>query len=325
MRSFSFTRITLMFGLLLALAAPVWAAAPDGWRGEWPGTDFTKHSVPFEEIISGGPPKDGIPAIDDPSFMPVGEIHTLSDREPVIRVAIGEDVRAYPLSILMWHEIVNDTVGGIPVAVTYCPLCNASIVFDRRVAGQTLSFGTTGKLRNSDLVMYDRQSESWWQQFSGEAIVGAMTGTRLERLPARVEPFGRFRKLAPAGVVMVPPGTHARPYGENPYEGYDSSSWPFLFKGVYPDAVPPLSYVVIVGGEAWSLELLRRAGRVESGDLVIVWDAGMASALDTGTVATGRDVGYVTVTRDGREIPHDVSFAFVFRAFHPDGQLHVPD
>ena len=127
--------------------------------------------------MSGGPPKDGIPSIDDPVFVAAGEVEDLADTEPVMSFFVGDDQRAYPLQILIWHEIVNDTVGGIPIAVTFCPLCNSAVVYDRRVGDAVLDFGTTGKLRNSDLVMYDRQTESWWQQFTGEGIVGVHTGT----------------------------------------------------------------------------------------------------------------------------------------------------
>ena len=154
------------------------------WQQEgWTKTDFSKSRVSWLEIVSGGPPKDGIPSIDNPIFKAVAGDKELTPRDPVIELAIGGDARAYPLRILIWHEIVNDTVAGVPVTVTYCPLCNSAIVFDRRVPPHVLDFGTTGKLRNSDLVMYDRQTESWWQQFTGEAIVGALTGTQLKLLP----------------------------------------------------------------------------------------------------------------------------------------------
>jgi hypothetical protein len=147
--------------LLLALVAASDAnAGPDSWRTEWPHTDFSRHSVAFEEIFSGGPPKDGIPAIDQRSFAPAADARDLAPREPVISIEIAGDARAYPLRVMIWHEIVNDTVGGTPVTITWCPLCNSSVLFDRRVDGRTLSFGTTGKLRNSDLVMYDRETES---------------------------------------------------------------------------------------------------------------------------------------------------------------------
>jgi hypothetical protein len=144
-----------------------------GWK-----TDFAKHSVPLSEFASGGPPRDGIPPIDRPKPTSQTEADEwISDREPVLAVEVGREVRAYPLQIMVWHEIVNDTLGGRPIAVTYCPLCNSSLVLDRRVRGRTLTFGTTGNLRNSDLVMWDRQTESWWQQLSAEAVVGELTGT----------------------------------------------------------------------------------------------------------------------------------------------------
>jgi hypothetical protein len=129
-----------------------------GWK-----TDFSKHSVPFEEILSGGPPKDGIPAIDRPTFVSVDDADRwLGDLEPIVVFAHDGEVRGYPWQILIWHEIVNDVVGGLPVSITYCPLCNTAIAFDRRVGDRVLDFGTTGKLRHSDLVMYDRQTETWW-------------------------------------------------------------------------------------------------------------------------------------------------------------------
>src|SRR6516225_9581281 len=159
--------LTAVFGLLVDACLGTLSADPISWRLEWPRTDFSKHSVPFAGIKSGGPPKDGIPAIDAPRFerladgKATGSSAALGDTEPVIAVSIGEDARAYPLRVLIWHEIANDAVGGTPVVVTYCPLCNAALAFERVVDGRVLDFGTTGKLRNSDLVMYDRQTESW--------------------------------------------------------------------------------------------------------------------------------------------------------------------
>ncbi|NQV56401.1 MAG: DUF3179 domain-containing protein, partial [Rhodospirillales bacterium] len=140
-------------------------ANPKLWQLEWPKTDFSKSSVEFSEIMSGGPPKDGIPAIDQPKFDEVGSVSGIGPKVPVISFSMNGEAKAYPLGILMTHEIVNDRVGGVPVVVTYCPLCNSSIVFDARLGGRTLDFGVSGKLRNSDMVMYDRQTESWWQQF----------------------------------------------------------------------------------------------------------------------------------------------------------------
>ncbi len=310
--------------VLLAGAAPA-HANPALWRFEWPNTDFSKSSVPFEDIISGGPPKDGIPAVDDPQFASVADARGMADSEPVISLAINGDARAYPLTILMWHEIVNDVVGGVPVTVTYCPLCNSAIAFDRRVGGRVLDFGTTGKLRYSDLIMYDRQTETWWQQFLGEAIVGELLGTRLEMIPVRVESFARFRERHPNGKVQTPPGGIFRAYGRNPYVGYDTSRFPFLYRGEVPDGLAPLAYVLAIGAKAWSLDYVREKKRIEDGDLIITWEPGQNSALDTPIVAEGRDIGNIAVQRMTAEglvdVVHDLTFAFTFHAFNPDVEI----
>ncbi len=153
-----------------------------GWE-----TDFSRHSVPYSEISSGGVPRDGIPPLDDPKFItPEQADQWLGDAEPVISFEINGEARAYPLQILSWHEVVNDEVGGVPVVATLCPLCNSAIVFDRTLDGVVHDFGVSGNLRNSDLIMWDRQTESWWQQFTGEAIVGELTGKKLTFLPASI-------------------------------------------------------------------------------------------------------------------------------------------
>ncbi len=316
--------------VLLFLASAHAAAGPvEAWRSAWPNTDFSRHSVPFEEIRSGGVARDQIPPIDDPVFVPVAEAEKLiAPTEPVIALEVGGVRRAYPLAVLIWHEIVNDTIAGRPVAVTYCPLCDAALVFDRRVAGRVLDFGTTGLLRFSDLVMWDRQTESWWQQFLGEALVGALTGERLEMLPSRVESFERFAAGGPGGEVLMPNDIAFRSYGSNPYPGYDGAYWPFLFGGEYPlAAVPPLARVARVGKRAWSVELLRKKGRVEAGDLILEWTPGQNSALDKAVIREGRDIGNVTVQRrtEGGLVHaiHDVTFAFAFLAFTPDGVIHT--
>jgi len=312
--------------VLLVVSASSAEAGPARWAHEWPKTDFEHVVVDLEEIRDGGPPKDGIPAIDSPRFLPVAEVDDLADAEPVIGLTVSGESRAYPLRILVWHEIVNDVIGGVPVAVTYCPLCNAGIVFERRLDGVVLDFGTTGKLRHSDLVMYDRQSESWWQQYSGEAIVGRYAGRTLEMLPARLESWADFRSRAPDGLVLEPRDPDARPYGENPYAGYDSAGMPFLYDGEVPTGIAPLARMVVVGEEAWSLDRLRRAGRIEAGDLVLSWHPGQTSALDEPRIAEGRDVGNIIVQRrqNGRleDVVHHVTFAFVFHAFEPGGTLH---
>ena len=304
---------------------------PSAWRRAWPDTDFSRHSVSFGTIKSGGPPKDGIPSIDAPAFKPLAAVESLSDDEPVIGLSHDGVWKAYPLRILVWHEIVNDTIAGRPIAVTYCPLCNSAIVFDRRVEGpdgqeRTLEFGTTGKLRNSDLVMYDRQTESWWQQFMGEAIVGALTGTRLDIVATRLESVADFRARAPADAqVLVPNDRYAKRYGYNPYRGYDTLARPFLYDGSVPEGIEPLARVVSLEGReaAWSFDLLRAKKRIETPDgTVLTWSPGQASAVDASFIPDGRDVGTVTATKNGEDQVYFVEFAFAFHAFHPDAPIH---
>ena len=317
-----------LFIAVLFVIALTAVANPVLWKLQWPKTDFDKRSIDLGEIMSGGPPKDGIPSIDRPKFVTVEQMTRakgLPGTEPVIAIRINGDARAYPLRILMWHEIVNDTVGGVPVTVTYCPLCNSAVVFDRRLDGRVLDFGTTGKLRKSDMVMYDRQTESWWQQFLGEAIVGELTGKLLKMLPARVESFARFAERAPRGKVLVPTGDVRRAYGRNPYAGYDSNPVPFLYRGEFPKGIAPLAYVLVVGQKVWALDLIRKLKRIEDGDLVITWEPGQNSALDRATIAESRDIGNLTVQRrttDGLvDAVHDLTFAFVAHAFLPDARI----
>ena len=169
----------------------------------------------------------------------------MKDEEPVMSLELNGEVKAYPLSILIWHEIVNDEVGGIPVSVTYCPLCNSAIVFDRRVEGEVLDFGTTGLLRKSDLVMWDRQTFSWWQQITGEAIVGDFTGTRLELIPAPVVSWAEFVAAFPEGKVLSRDTGFARDYDFAPYAGYDDlSNTPFLFSDRLNTRFPPMERIV---------------------------------------------------------------------------------
>ncbi|MFD2739859.1 DUF3179 domain-containing protein [Sulfitobacter aestuarii] len=315
-KKFSLALICLLWPLLVA-------AEPSVWRHEWPQTDFSRSSVgTWNEIRSGGPGKDGIPALDAPTFKPVAQERRIEPREPVITLELGKATpRAYPIRYLTWHEIINDSIGGVPVAVTFCPLCNSAMTFDRRVGGQVLRFGVTGKLRHSDMVMYDAQTQSWWQQAEGRAIVGALTGTKLRALPSWMESWSEFKARNPQGLVMAEPA-HNRAYGSNPYRGYDSAKRPFFYDGVPPPhGIAPLARVLRVGDRAWPLSRLAREEQIREAGLVISWRAGQASALDTAKIGAGRDVGSIRV-RDGqgRDVAHDVMFAFAYHAFWPQGR-----
>jgi hypothetical protein len=301
-------------------------------REGWEETDFSKRLVPLDEFLSGGPPKDGIPAIDEPRFVSVREANEfLEPKEPVIELVLEGEARAYPIQILIWHEIANDEVAGVPVAVTFCPLCNTAIVFDRRVDGEATTFGTTGKLRHSDLVMYDRATESWWQQFGGKALVGKLAGTKLEQLPARMVAWGDFSRRHPDGRVLSRNTGHSRPYGQNPYAGYDDvDSGPlFPVPGADDSRLPPKERVVYLesGKDAVAVPFsaLQREKeiRVEVGgaEFLVRWQAGTSSSLDADSVAGGRDVGSVEVLREGKPAEFSEPFWFTVAAFRPDVRI----
>ncbi len=191
-----------------------------------------KHIVPLDQIVSGGPPPDGIPSIDSPKFISIDDGNKfLADSDKVVGVKINGDVRAYPLQILVWHEIVNDNVGGIPVAITYCPLCFTNQVFSRTVNNTILEFGTSGKLYNSNLVMYDRSINSLWSQALGEGIVGKYAGIKLQKLPFDVAYWKDWKQLYPQSKVLSKDTGSARPYGADPYGDYYTS----------PDILFPIS------------------------------------------------------------------------------------
>lgn len=235
---------------LLEAYEPPPAGAASSFR-----TDFSRRTISYSEVLSGGPPKDGIPAIDEPAFIGVDDADQwLAEVEPVVLVRVGNEARAYPIQILMWHEIVNDNLGGRSLLVTFCPLCNSAIAFDRGLGGRILDFGTTGRLRFSNLIMYDRQSESWWQQATGEAIAGDYAGSQLSFHPAAIISWAAFKASYPDGTVLSRQTGYSRAYGNNPYLGYDDiKQVPFLYRGQpTPGQLAPMVRVLTLelAGEA---------------------------------------------------------------------------
>ncbi|MEX2653564.1 MAG: DUF3179 domain-containing protein [Acidimicrobiia bacterium] len=285
--------------------------------------DMTADSFPpplidVEEIISGGPPPDGIPPVDEPVFTDVASADEyLSDEEPVVVLDIDGDARAYPIQIMIWHEIVNDVVGDVPVSVTYCPLCNSAVSYVRTIGGHETTFGTSGRLFASALVMYDRATETLWTHFDGKAVVGVLTGHRLEPVASPLLSWADFKEAYPDGKVLDRDETgFGRPYGNNPYQGYDNpSSFPFLFTGDVDDRSRAMQRVVGVrdgdDARAWTLDVISgetaAVTNTEVGDteLAIFWSAGQSSALESLQTASGRDVGSVGVFSpviDGRTL-----------------------
>ena len=275
-----------------------------GWE-----TDFDKFSVPVEEIISGGVGRDGIPPIDNPFFAPVADAQWLQPQSPIIALEVNGDARAYPLGVLTRHEIVNDEVGGIPVAVTFCPLCNSAIVYDRRVDGEVLRFGVSGNLRNSDLVMWDDKSQSWWQQLTGEGIVGEYTGTLLNIVPSQMIGFGTFVERYPDGQVL----SNDAGFSRNPYVGYDSNPQPFLYRGPIDSRLFATERVLagLVDDQPIAYPFPELAEQFvindQIGDVPVVafWQPGATSALDQSDIDGSKDVGMALLYRaelDGKPI-----------------------
>jgi hypothetical protein len=280
-------------GLSLVLHAQ---PSPGVWR-----TDFSRRSVNLSEIKPGGPPKDGILALDRPQFDSVSQASSwLNAKEPVLVVQQAGQVRAYPLQILVWHELVNDQIGELPVLVSYCPLCNSAVVFDRRVNGRVLNFGVTGMLRESDMIMFDRSTESFWQQITGEAVVGALTGARLKIAKSVIVSFEDFAQAFPNGHCLTRETGYLRSYGTTPYAGYEFGNR--LMAPVKLDRVRRVSALeriaTVTSGtnsRAYPFAMLRRLGVVNDNlggqHFVIFFQPGMVTPLDRNEIAHSRDVG----------------------------------
>lgn len=239
-------------------------------------TQGIRHSVPLDEVIAGGPPPDGIPSIDRPQFVRHAEADAwLGDDEPGIAFSRGGVQRFYPYQVLVWHEIVNDTVpassgvegDGERVLVTYCPLCLTGFIFDPVVRGERVEFGTSGKLWKSNLVMYDRKTDSLWSQILGEAIVGEMTGTKLPLLPSDQVRYGAWKRAHPGGEVLSRQTGATRFYGSSPYGDYFTpTDFSQQLAGVRDTRLTPEDFVfgivVMSRAKAYPVEAVRAAGEV---------------------------------------------------------------
>ncbi len=327
MRTIKSFAIVVAFGLFAAACY----AAPNGATEDGLVSSSGKEDVPsalddrnnsafpdplieLAALRSGGPPPDGIPPIDDPQYEPTSDVKYLADDEPVLALDVDGDVRAFPVQIMIWHEIVNTEVGGVPVTVSYCPLCNSAVAYDRNVGDRVLDFGTSGMLYRSSLVMYDRQTESLWTHFDGQAVVGALTGARLEIIPMSTVSWGDWKAANPDGTVLTRETGSTRSYGKNPYPGYDVvGASPFLFDGDVDGRLPAMARVLGIedGPNAITIafDKLGSDGVVETTldntPIVAFHKSGTTSALESSTVDGGRDIGSTGVfvnDVDGRQL-----------------------
>lgn len=343
-------------GLVVWIGVSVSQSVPSQMRAI--GVDAASASIPLDEVLSGGPPPNGIPAIGfagdwqnaasptpGPNFVTQAEAAAwLGGQEPVIAFSLNGETKGYPLQILTWHEIVNDEVGGAPVAVTFCPLCNSALAFDRRIpltqetqaeaaslnAGASfmspteefleryaaqgsdanltslleVSFGVSGMLYNSNMLMFDTATSTLWSQLLGEGSVGTLNETQLLRYPAQIVSFAELREAAPEAPILSRETGINRRYGQNPYIGYDDVDSPaFLFAGVPDGRLAPKERVVSVDAPeesvAYPFTVLAEARVVNDSvgekPVVLFWQGGTNSALDTSAIADGRDVGSVGI------------------------------
>lgn len=267
-----------------------------GWK-----TNTDKAIIDLNELKRGGPPKDGIPSIDDPDFISPKEAQAwIENKEPVIAIEYKGKAKAYPLQILIWHEIVNDRIAGDPMLITFCPLCYSALVFNRKIEGETLEFGVSGFLRHSDLVMFDRKTETLWQQFTGKAIVGDYVGTTLKQIPSQIISFAQFTESYPNGEVLSKNTGYSRNYGANPYTGYDDiNNTPYFGAGNDDGRLPPMEKVigVKVGDvtKAYPYSISKKEGiindNVNNVDLVVFHVDGAKSAMDAGKISESREAG----------------------------------
>jgi hypothetical protein len=284
-------------------------------------TNGITHTIALEEIIGGGPPKDGIPAIDHPKFISISEAGSfIKDSEPGIALEIGEVNRFYPFQILVWHEIANDTIEGRRVLITYCPLCYSGIVFDPLVKEERVEFGTSGKLWNSNLLMYDRKTDSLWSQILGEAVVGEMAGTTLELLPSTIVRFGNWKKLHPDGQVLSRDTGAQRKYGIDPYGDYYTRPGIFFPVRKKDNRLKDKDFIwgVVIGdhAKAYWFEAVKREGKIEdiiAGHNIIVK---YQEDLDTTLIYQKEKDGTL------KRINPFPSFWFSWVAAHPDTELY---
>lgn len=281
--------------------------------------DGTKYLIHPDKLLAGGPPKDGIPSIDAPRFISVAEADRWLDDDEFGAAVLHKGVeRFYPFQILVWHEIVNEVVAGDAVLITYCPLCGSVIGYERTINGETVEFGTSGKLYNSNLVMYDRLTDSYWTQIEGRAVIGDLTGTELKLFPVEVLMWGDWKAAYPDSEVLSRETGHVRVYGHDPYGNYYSNR-EIIFpvenddNRLHPKAV---IFGIEIGGaaKAYPESALKAFPDVRD-------------EINNVPLSIMRDsTGIVTITRldTNERVPHERDFWFAWAAFHPDTILFEP-
>lgn len=279
--------------------------------------DGTKYLIHPNKIRSGGPPKDGIPSIDNPKFVSVEEANSWLNDDDLGAVIIHKGVkRFYPFQILVWHEIVNEDIAEDAIMITYCPLCGSIIGFERTIDGEAVEFGTSGKLFNSNLVMYDRKTDTYWTQIGGRAIVGELTGRELKLFPVSVVKWGDWMKAHPDSEILSRQTGHVRLYGSDPYGDYYTSRYTIFPVEEQDDRLHPKAVVfgIIVNGSAKAYP-----------EAIFKEESTITDEIGGANITLTRDaVGIITFTdtSTGQEIPYERDFWFAWFAFYPETELY---
>ena len=303
----------------IALAAAVvnGAAFPSAAQSPSNGFDLSNATVPVDEIRRGGPPRDGIPSIDEPKFTSVGKVDFLKDSDLVFGFENDGDRRAYPLRVLVWHEIVNDVVGKIPVAITYCPLCGTAMVFDRRHGDKTLSFGVSGLLFQSDVLMYDRETESLWSQLGMKSLAGPMVDSELKWLDGELMTWSAWQEKFPKSQVLTTETGYLRRYSVEAYRGYEDT----------PDLMFPVPQTrTELDNKTWVAGLLVDGMAAAFSIPALAEAPGNSAEIElSGTKVTAR---YSPDTREiiatdakGNRLPVVQVYWFAWQAFYPETSL----
>jgi len=281
------------------------------------GFDYSKHNIPLNEIHDGGPPKDGIPALYDPEFILADDAKYLNPKDRVLGISLNGEAKAYPIRILNWHELVNDRVGGENVLISYCPLCGTGMVFEADIKGERYLFGVSGKLYNSDVLFYDKKTESLWSQIRMEAVTGPMTGQKLKLLPAEHTTWEAWRSKHPDTLVLSDKTGHFRDYSNNPYAGYGRSSEIYFPVNHQDNRLPGKEWIVGVvinsQAKAYSFESLKRE------------EAGVKDTIGEEKITIHYDKkseSAVVKNNDGEIIPSVQAYWFAWRAFYPRTELY---
>jgi len=276
------------------------------------GFDLSSRNVPLKEIQTGGPGKDGIPALIHPKFIPAGEASFLKANDRVLGISIGGKAKAYPIPILNWHEVVNDSLSDQPLLISYCPLCGTGMVFDPRIKGKPLTFGVSGLLYLSDVLMYDHQTESLWSQIKQEAISGALMGSRLKLIPVLHTTWEAWKKDHPHTLVLSQETGFFRDYDRDPYRSYAETSRLMFSVGNINPRLKPKDWVLGLhwNGRTKAYPFLE----LEKGSESFQDDFGTQTVLiefekDTKT-ARVKDI-------KGRDLPSVVAYWFAWSAFYP--------